>query len=361
MKNKIESIQALRGVAVIAVVLCHYAQYFNFENKKINAILGSGIWGVDLFFIISGFVAAYSIPKGSKSFFSGMDYLVKRLIRIWPLYAFITLLSCGSTPATWLESIKSILFIPLGGTGNYFGYYGPFYGGARVGQGWTLNYEMYFYIALSFCFIFGRLKWAALIFSLSLIIAIPLIIYGVPSDYLNSGFFFKIPYLSMITHPIILEFLSGIMLGLIFPFLTSKKSNLIILICLSGVLFFLNSVYNASYNHFDWWFPCFTLLFAAISLEKIGYTFKPRLIMYLGALSYSIYLLHLNIQNIFIKIFDRIPSGINDNKTIFFISSIFLTIFLSHFSYKLIEVKTRRYLQIKWDKLKANLMVFPAK
>lgn len=354
MKQKIESIQALRGVAVLAVVFCHYSQFYTFSNSKINSILSSGIWGVDLFFIISGFVAAYSIPYHAKSLVCGFDYFVKRLIRIFPLYFLVTLLSCGSKPSAWLDSLKSIFFIPLGGMGDYFGYYGPIYGGARVGQGWTLNYEIYFYLVLSICFIFGRFKWLTLFIILSLVLSIPLFIYGFPINYFNSGFFFQNAYLSMITHPIILEFMSGVAIGLIYPFLTSKKNTFIILICLVGMFYFILSVYETSYNHFDWWFPCLLLLYVTIQLEKIGLVFKPKLLMYLGALSYSIYLLHLNIQNIFIKIFDRIPSGANGNILLFFTLSIIITVIFSNISYNLIEVRARRFLNNKWEKIKSK-------
>lgn len=83
--NRIRSIDGLRGLAALAVVLFHYGRFF-------DAALPGVSWGylaVDLFFIISGFIlsARYleSIARGETSF---GKFFVRRIARLWPLHIF---------------------------------------------------------------------------------------------------------------------------------------------------------------------------------------------------------------------------------------------------------------------------------
>lgn len=128
-----DSIQALRGLAALLVVLEHIR------------FLNCGAFGVDIFFCISGFMIMYTTHRDAEHF------LLKRLIRIVPFYALMTLGTFfllllfpsmfEQTPANPVFLVKSLFFIPfdIGG-----GVLQPLY---RIG--WTINCEMFFY--LLFC------------------------------------------------------------------------------------------------------------------------------------------------------------------------------------------------------------------
>jgi len=125
-----DSIQALRGLAALFVVLEHIR------------FLNCGAFGVDIFFCISGFMIMFSTHQG------GNCFLRKRLIRILPLYylmtigTFLLLLLFPSmfeqTRADPASLLKSLLFIPfdIGG-----GVVQPL---MRIG--WTVNCEIFFYL-----------------------------------------------------------------------------------------------------------------------------------------------------------------------------------------------------------------------
>lgn len=130
LSQRIDSIQLLRAVAAIAVVTQHVP----------IPIFGDGLWGVDLFFVISGFIMCHATAR------SGRNFFLKRIIRIVPLYwlgtLFIYALALtlpqllNTTTANPVDLLKSLLFIPF------------IKGGIPVPivfQGWTLNYEMFFY------------------------------------------------------------------------------------------------------------------------------------------------------------------------------------------------------------------------
>lgn len=128
--NHFDSIQALRGIAALFVVLEHIR------------FLNCGAFGVDIFFIISGFMIMFSTHRGSKHF------LTKRIIRIVPLYYLMTLgtfLLLLLLPAMFEQTkanpvflAKSLTFIPFDIGGNVLQ--------PLLRIGWTVNCEVFFYL-----------------------------------------------------------------------------------------------------------------------------------------------------------------------------------------------------------------------
>lgn len=130
--NQIYSLQIFRAIAALSVV------YFHLENE-----ITFGSFGVDLFFVLSGFVIAMTVSKTQ----SPLNFIINRITRLVPLYWLLTfamlclaLLFPGllnSTTADLSNFIKSILFIP------YFKENGALH--PMLAVGWSLNYEMLFY------------------------------------------------------------------------------------------------------------------------------------------------------------------------------------------------------------------------
>ena len=140
-KNKIEALDALRGIAVIAVVLYHYSW---FVHPLELSFLRRGYIGVDIFFIISGFLACYTTKSYGSSIKSSIKYLCLRLVRIYPAYFIITITIFSIKVIFNLSSpdfstlAKSLLFIPQSRLDP------PSYGEPILNVGWTLNYEFFF-------------------------------------------------------------------------------------------------------------------------------------------------------------------------------------------------------------------------
>lgn len=156
--SRLETIQVLRFVAVLAVVFSH-------SFHELTALLADrapgfdeklfpGDFGVDLFFVISGFVMVHVSADRFGKPGEIVEFLRRRLIRIVPLYwtatlamiAVIVLLpgavdSASRAPADWL---LSFFFIPFERPGD--GMMRPV-----LGLGWSLNYEMFFYALFAAC------------------------------------------------------------------------------------------------------------------------------------------------------------------------------------------------------------------
>jgi len=126
--DKLDSIQMLRAIAALAVVFFHLPLFRN------------GDWGVDIFFVISGFIMAMVTTQ------SGSHFFTKRLIRVVPLYwlgtigvfcvALVLPSLLDNTRADLTGLVKSLLFIP---------YQKGEFVQPLLYLGWTLNFEMFFY------------------------------------------------------------------------------------------------------------------------------------------------------------------------------------------------------------------------
>lgn len=140
--GKLNNIQVLRAFAAMAVVVFHTGFVFPFLRPF-------GSFGVDVFFVISGYIMARILDPESRS--SSDFFFRRRILRIVPPYWFFTLLLfvlalaaphlMKATRADGLELFKSLLFLPYA-KGN--GLTEPL-----LFVGWSLNYEMFFYLALA--------------------------------------------------------------------------------------------------------------------------------------------------------------------------------------------------------------------
>jgi exopolysaccharide production protein ExoZ len=140
MKRKINNIQALRAFAAVAVVIFH-TEYSLFGLRPF------GSFGVAVFFVISGFIMAGIIETNRDAFF------LRRLVRILPPYWIATLLlfvfAClypallQATKPSAVELLKSLFFIPYTKSNGLLR--------PMLFVGWSLNYEMFFYVVLALC------------------------------------------------------------------------------------------------------------------------------------------------------------------------------------------------------------------
>src|SRR6187399_3125647 len=172
-KRILAPIQALRALAAWMVVYHHYLQIFygfRYSTKIGHFFKGYGGFGVDIFFVISGFVMFVSLDKRARS---AGAFWSERLTRIVPNYWFHTLVLLVIWPlqnlphwrSVWSPTslLASLCFVPAEDpSGKMF----PF---LRVG--WTLNYEMFFYAFLALCVLVAKNRAALL--AAALLILVP--------------------------------------------------------------------------------------------------------------------------------------------------------------------------------------------
>jgi exopolysaccharide production protein ExoZ len=256
IKNKIEYIELLRFVAASCVVCFHLPPIMN------------GAFGVDLFFIISGFVMMYSTNISAKNFFW------KRIIRIVPLYWVFTLgvflmalflpELLNNTKANFLDLVKSFFFIPF--NKNEIGHYPILF------LGWTLNYEIYFYLIFGLCSVFFY-KFRDIATSILLISIV--FIFNSYENFIANVY----------SNPIVIEFIFGM---IAYRTLWLKKldihSFVLISLCVITLLIIPQSRVITS------GIPMLIIFY----LSHFFFSGKkmPNQIYFLGGCSYSLYLTH---------------------------------------------------------------------
>lgn len=282
MKSEIIPIQYLRGVAALLVVSVHSIEQQSWLKDMFPFTFGHS--GVDLFFVISGFIMVYSTHNRN---ISSKAFIANRLKRIAPLYWFFT--SALILVATIAPNVvRSFEFDLTHILSSYFflAYPSPVssYFWPVLIPGWSLNYEMLFYVAFAMS-LFLRRAYQLPFMAAILVIPVFFHISATPSSPL-----------SFYTSPIILEFFFGIILGHLFINGQISKGNTkgIIVITL-GIFYYLTTTINFEFNRaFSAGIASSIILYGAlaIKIENIS-TAKHQLLHLLGDASYSIYLSHV--------------------------------------------------------------------
>lgn len=280
----IYNFQALRAIAALLVTFVHI-ELLVMPLGVTKRQLMFGNVGVDLFFVLSGFVIVYSTLRsrpGPAAFFEN------RVIRVVPLYWVLTLgvfvlalaapILFNSTDPTAGNLAKSLLFIPYLKPN---GFVHPI-----LFVGWTLNYEMFFYLSFALALWACRRdpRRAVHLCSAALIAFVAFVELTEPRGVVVRFFGYSI----------VLEFVMGMWIALAadrWPAAQSKLAWPLLAICglwLLGHMIFLADAPR--------WLvagiPSAGILIAALSLERSGHALAGRRIQLLGAASYALYLSH---------------------------------------------------------------------
>ena len=298
--KKLDSVQALRGIAAILVALYHCAgiQKEALDPSRMAEIsLLSGIWdrgyaGVDLFFVISGFIMVYVTHGKSYNKKDIGHFLYNRVTRIYPLWwifasimALYFFISYGQVapPDRVSDSnslsyfIKSFLLIPQ--------HHVPI-----LGVGWTLIHEIYFYIVFAVFLFFDRKKLPLLLF-----IWVVLIFLGALMGFNGDA---ARGYPSLVSSLLTLEFIAGAFVALL---ITRRVFRFEKTCLFAGVFFVILAMifYTDTSRQLTSWgrvavytFPFTLIIYGAVICENKGFIYYPKFLVSLGNWSYSIYLSH---------------------------------------------------------------------
>ncbi len=304
-RPKLAWIQALRGIAVFLVVLTH-ARYTFLDTPTwafAEQSLRNGAMGVDLFFVISGFIMVYTTRKVAGTPRDTADFLVRRFARIWPLYAVATFawMTIAERGIGWLMHWPALRQLLLSLSFQPVDIDNPLYFSASLPLGWTLNFEMYFYLVFGMCLLLGRWRWLALAGLIVVtVIFIPVYKRGLTLDVLTN-FRFSFAYLNLMTNPIILEFLAGVAIGWLYLqdwFVLRSASvarHLVFLALCAGVWGIWGGLTN--FHGPTQWGAVVALVVLALALA--GKTIElrpPAVLVWLGTISFSLYLTHTTVQ-----------------------------------------------------------------
>jgi len=312
MKTRLQNIQALRGVAALMVLAAHVKGAegdYGGAGTLLPHFLYMGVVGVDLFFLISGFVMAHVALSGARGPAAAGRFFYNRGARIYPVYWAVTLLLmvlyagkqvlfAEATP--FPNPVETFLLLP----DDHF---------PLVPVGWTLVHEMYFYVVFTLFVFVRRLALPVLLGGWAAIIALAL--WG---GALDANAWTKI-----VVNPLTFEFIIGALIALA---LRRGVTQLAAPALIAGVaifavetVFFSHALYPQVMGEFARraaiFSPPFALmLYGAAALEKRGVARAPSWLIKTGDASYSLYLIHIPVFLVVGKLISiSVPDGWLDN------------------------------------------------
>ena len=293
IRNKLNGLQILRALAALGVVL------FHMEGQLVSLVPFERILsqfaysGVDLFFVISGFVLMYVHGHQIGQPEHWRAFMLKRLIRIYPAYWLALLAAYLLYYATDyradLTSVHSVadvtLIVPQDFTQH------------MLSVAWTLNYELFFYLLFSLCMLLPkRASWLLIAsWCAAVVLMQPFLEYRR-----------EVTFLEFVFASYHLEFLAGTLAAwlirqraIISPVACMMVGFLAlgVTVCLSGFIFDggLGAAEHRAFRGL-----CYAVSYGFIVYAAAGYNSrrntaggKPGLFTRIGDASYSLYLWHV--------------------------------------------------------------------
>jgi peptidoglycan/LPS O-acetylase OafA/YrhL len=322
MKNqRLLELDALRGIAALAVVCFHYFYGYNEIYGHENLAVGwskVGRLGVELFFMVSGFVIFWTLNRVEKPF----DFIVSRFSRLYPAYwcallissSMILLFGLPGREVTLYQGLLNILMFQ-----EYLGV--PHVDGVY----WTLTIELTFYFWMFIFYIKAGFNKIETIVSILLLFSI-----------LHSLQIINIP--TPIYNVFIMKYLPFFMAGICFYKIINGSDNIRVTV---GVLFLtlISTIAIYSFKHFLVFTVFYVVFYLALTGRMRFLSIKP--FVFMGSISYSLYLLHQNVGLIIINKFYELTW--NPLAGIFF--SLIITVFLATLSSIYIETPSLKYIR----------------
>jgi exopolysaccharide production protein ExoZ len=348
--RRLVTIQCLRGIAALMIVFTHVLH----QSPGFLAIwpTKAGQAGVDLFFVISGFVMVYVTADRERS---AQQFILMRAARIIPVYWFYTLSAAAlmfvlpqlfrSNELSVRHVVLSLLFVPHRTDAG--GSFDPI-----IKQGWTLNYEVFFYVLFAVAMAISMRR--RVILAAIVLAALAATGYWVRSAGISlgaPGFYLQ---------DIILEFAIGMLIAVAFMNgrLQPLKPVLGGFLVVGGfiVLFAFDPLYSDATRILVYGLPAAAIVIGALAIERPTRVLKVPFLQFAGDSSYSVYLVHIFPVAVLRAIWPRLSlpmSGV-PSFLLFLALSVALVMGLAAISYYTVERRSLRYLRKKISGASAN-------
>ncbi|OIX94148.1 acyltransferase [Pantoea sp. Ae16] len=299
---KILSVQYLRGLAALLVVVAHNALLLP-DGMAAHI---PGALGVDIFFIISGFIMTFITAQSAER---PLPFLIKRFFRIWPVFFLVWL-------AAWtlvynereFQQMGCVLYFCL----QDYSSTGPVFGYSALGPPWTLTYEVLFYtlFTLAMCISYRQ---RSLVCSLMFIVAsvgfqlayngsITLSSQASPDLVVNAWWQ---AWIKLISNTIVFEFITGMLLAELvvsgnMPALRTRGRRIVWLALAAAAGIALLTGPQPFGLHGGYWLAA--IIMACVILLSDGRQSAPQPVLnFLGNISYSLYLVHYPLRRVLLN------------------------------------------------------------
>jgi exopolysaccharide production protein ExoZ len=331
--RRLVSIQCLRGIAALMIVFHHVLH----QSPGFLTLwpTEAGQAGVDLFFVISGFVMVYVTHDRERS---PQQFLAMRAARIIPVYWFYTLAAAAlmlmvhnlfrSNELTVRHVVLSTLFIPHQTS-------------PLVKQGWTLNYEAFFYVLFAIAMAISTRRRAPI--AVAVLAAMAVAGYWMHFTGYSlgtAGFYFN---------GIILEFAFGMLIARAYLNGWLERLSPVfggILVVAGFVALF--TLPDQVWRELAYGVPAVAIVIGALAFERRFRVLRVPVLQFTGDASYSIYLVHIFPVAVLRALWPHLmPMAGVVSFLLFLLLNVVSVVALSAFSYYAVERTSLRYLRKK--------------
>ena len=305
----ITNIQVLRGVAALMVVMLHAVvklRPFGFDGSQVSFLQG----GVDIFFVISGFIMLHVSRVRPRS---SWQFMADRIIRIVPLYWLLTLSAyyIGSAEMRPIgDLLRSLVFVPSGTA--------PLYN-PLIDGGWTLNLEMYFYAIFAGSLMLARTEQHRFMIVVGALVSVAVASLWLPARY---GSFYG--------NEIVVEFVIGMALARSMGSLRSIGLFAAWSMVFTGALLMAaDPVARLGSRLLSDGLPAGLIVAGAISLDAAGKRATAPAALLLGAISYALYLSHMLVFELIDRLFAKSEQTMGTALTAGFVLSVCMVAILT--------------------------------
>lgn len=344
-RSMLASLQGLRGLALLAVVLCHLS-YSELKYSHVAPVLyplplkGPAHAAVDTFFVISGFVLVYTTRGWFGTALGAVTFCYRRWTRLYPLWWVYSLLilpvfllrpqMVNSAEGNQVNLLTSFLLLP--------DQHLPL-----IPVGWTLVHEIYFYSVFALLIVLPErrlphalLAWAG--FDLAMIV------WQLRTEYSS-------PWLKLLGSPLNLEFLMGAAVALAAERYLLARPALAIA---AGLVFYLGgytlyvlatgTIFVDELNRvLLYGVPGCLYLYGLVSLELSGRPEPVSRLKWLGNSSYSTYLGHVLVISLIGRLWAQFGVAGYVAHALFLATSLIASLIVGELSYRYLERPVLRF------------------
>ena len=331
----IVSIQYMRAIAVLLVILYHAISKGEIYSETSWAWFNFGEAGVDLFFIISGYIMCYTTRRKRPNIY---EFMKARVVRIMPLYWILT------TVALAIYLVAPDKINSSGGDTSIFYSYTLLPSNSKylIQNGWTLSYEFFYYAIFSIGLIFSATrKYVVPAVVLTILVMLGQIIR--PSNVA----------LEFMTSSILVEFVMGIAAFYVVQKYQISK-NIALAFCGASIVLIAGISYWGTTGNrvIDYGIPALFLFMGLIYLEETLQNNKHhplnQILGKIGDSSYSTYLLHPFFLAIAAIVFKKL--GLANFGNLFVICLVIGSILTGWICYVTLEMPINKFIKSRTKK-----------
>jgi peptidoglycan/LPS O-acetylase OafA/YrhL len=338
---RLEQLTFSRFLAAISIVIYHYGlHFFPFNSLPLAGLLQSANLGVSYFFILSGFVMI--IAYGRRGELDAVDFWKQRFARIYPVY-FLSLSLCllfniNSDIRGYSSVLLNVFAIQAWYPGKVLTFNFP---------AWSISVEFFFYAIFPFLLnsVYSRRKLRTYLIPIAILFILTQVITQFlnvqPSYHLQQGkmdflFYFPLLHLS--------QFLVGNLAGLFFIHKFKRRRNydfLIVLVVLCTVFLLISRTSLLLSNGLMAFVFVPLILLLSANTGWITKVFKQRPLVYLGDISFTVYILQVSVHQWFELVGKRLQLSPGTE----FFAYLFTLLVVSALCYSFFEMPARKLIK----------------